>query len=87
MATTYQILVGSFADGNGDGIGDFRGLLHKLDYICSLGVQAIWLLPHSSVAVLPQIRCVGLLCHRPALRHPGRVQSFGARSAMPGASG
>jgi len=46
----YQIPVASFADSNGDGIGDLRGILGKLDYIndgtpSSLGVDVIWLTP------------------------------------------
>ena len=44
-AIIYQLHIKSFCDGNGDGIGDFKGLLSKLDYISSLGVTAIWLLP------------------------------------------
>ena len=44
-AVVYQLHVKSFMDGNGDGIGDFAGLLTKLDYIASLGVNTIWLLP------------------------------------------
>lgn len=42
---SYQLLVYSFADGNGDGYGDIPGLISKLDYINSLGVKAIWLSP------------------------------------------
>ena len=42
---TYQLLVYSFADSDGDGIGDFRGIIDKLDYLDSLGVSAIWLSP------------------------------------------
>lgn len=41
----YQIWVRSFCDGNGDGIGDLYGVYEKLDYIKSLGVDAIWLCP------------------------------------------
>ncbi len=41
----YQLHVRSFADANGDGIGDFRGLLEHLDYIESLGASCLWLLP------------------------------------------
>jgi maltose alpha-D-glucosyltransferase/alpha-amylase len=41
----YQLHVRAFFDANGDGIGDFRGLTQKLDYIRELGVTAIWLLP------------------------------------------
>ena len=44
-AAIYQVYVRSFCDGNGDGQGDFAGLTAKLDYIQSLGVDAIWLSP------------------------------------------
>jgi maltose alpha-D-glucosyltransferase / alpha-amylase len=44
-AVIYQLHVKSFFDGNDDGIGDFPGLIQKLDYIVSLGVDTIWLLP------------------------------------------
>jgi alpha-glucosidase len=44
-AVVYQVYVRSFCDGNGDGQGDFAGLTGKLDYIKSLGVDAIWLSP------------------------------------------
>jgi alpha-glucosidase len=45
-AVFYQIYPRSFADGNGDGIGDFKGMIGKLDYLSDLGVEAIWLSPH-----------------------------------------
>ncbi|MBA3031399.1 MAG: maltose alpha-D-glucosyltransferase [Desulfobacteraceae bacterium] len=44
-AVIYQLHVKSFYDGNADGIGDFKGLTEKLDYLQDLGVTAIWLLP------------------------------------------
>ncbi len=44
-AIIYQVHVRSFADSNNDGVGDFPGLTSRLDYIQSLGVTAIWLLP------------------------------------------
>ena len=44
-AVIYQVYVRSFCDSNGDGQGDFAGLLSKLDYIQKLGVDAIWLSP------------------------------------------
>ena len=44
-AILYELHVRSFADGNGDGIGDFTGLLGKLDYLQQLGVTCLWLLP------------------------------------------
>jgi len=44
-AVIYQLHVKSFFDANNDGIGDFAGLMAKLDYVADLGVTAIWLLP------------------------------------------
>src|SRR5476651_133541 len=44
-AVIYQVHVKSFFDSNNDGIGDFPGLIAKLDYIADLGVNTIWLLP------------------------------------------
>ncbi len=44
-AIIYEVPVKAFADSDGDGIGDFRGLTERLDYIQDLGVTAIWLLP------------------------------------------
>jgi maltose alpha-D-glucosyltransferase / alpha-amylase len=44
-AVYYELLVRAFADSNGDGVGDFRGLIDHLDYIEWLGVDCIWLLP------------------------------------------
>ncbi len=41
----YQLLVYSFADGNGDGIGDFKGIIDHLDYLSNLGIKGIWLSP------------------------------------------
>ena len=45
-AVFYQIYPRSFADGNGDGIGDFKGITEKLDYLKDLGIDAVWLSPH-----------------------------------------
>lgn len=45
-AVFYQIYPRSFADGNGDGIGDFAGMTAKLSYLQELGIDAIWLSPH-----------------------------------------
>jgi len=44
-AVIYELHVRSFSDSDEDGIGDFRGLISKLDYLHDLGVNAIWLLP------------------------------------------
>ncbi|BCW65803.1 trehalose synthase [Arthrobacter sp. NicSoilB4] len=44
-AVFYEVLVRGFADGNGDGSGDFHGLIDKLDYLQWLGVDCLWLPP------------------------------------------
>ena len=44
-AVIYELHIKAFKDGDGDGIGDFQGLLEKLDYLKDLGVTAIWVLP------------------------------------------
>ena len=44
-AIIYELHVKAFADSNNDGIGDFRGLIGKLDYLQDLGVTCIWVLP------------------------------------------
>jgi maltose alpha-D-glucosyltransferase/alpha-amylase len=44
-AIIYQLHVKSFYDSDGNGIGDFRGLIQKIDYLRDLGITAIWLLP------------------------------------------
>src|SRR5215207_6117583 len=41
----YSLDLETFMDGNGDGIGDFEGLINRLDYLHSLGVGAVWLAP------------------------------------------
>lgn len=45
--TMYEIFVQSFADSNGDGIGDIKGMTSKLDYLQELGIQGVWLMPIS----------------------------------------
>ena len=44
-AVIYELHVKTFCDSDGDGMGDFRGLIEKLDYLQELGITAIWLLP------------------------------------------
>ena len=44
-STVYQIYPRSFCDSDGDGVGDIKGIISKLDYIASLGVDVIWLSP------------------------------------------
>jgi maltose alpha-D-glucosyltransferase / alpha-amylase len=44
-AIIYCLSVSTYMDANGDGIGDFQGLVRRLDYLQGLGVTAIWLMP------------------------------------------
>ena len=44
-AVFYEIFVRSFRDSDGDGIGDFNGIIEKLDYLHGLGIKGIWLMP------------------------------------------
>ena len=46
-AIIYELHVRAFADGNADGVGDFAGLIQKLDYLQDLGITCMWLLPSS----------------------------------------
>ena len=45
LGVTYEIFVASFQDSDGDGIGDLQGVIDRLDYLQSLGVRQIWLMP------------------------------------------
>ena len=51
-AVIYQIYPRSFQDSNGDGIGDLRGIIKRMDYLGKLGINAIWLSP---VCKSPQV--------------------------------
>src|SRR6202023_3586764 len=44
-AVIYQLHVKSFFDSNNDGVGDFPGLIKRLDYLAEVGINALWLLP------------------------------------------
>ncbi|MFM9028404.1 MAG: alpha-amylase family glycosyl hydrolase, partial [Bacteroidota bacterium] len=41
----YEIFMRSFADSDGDGIGDINGIISKLDYLDELGIEGLWLTP------------------------------------------
>jgi maltose alpha-D-glucosyltransferase / alpha-amylase len=45
QAVFYEMYIRAFQDGNGDGHGDFRGAIQRLDYVKSLGVDCIWIMP------------------------------------------
>ena len=44
-AVIYCLAVGTYMDSNGDGVGDFQGLIRRLDYLQGMGVTAVWLMP------------------------------------------
>src|SRR5688572_25595437 len=44
-AVGYEVYIRSFADSNGDGVGDFAGLTERLDYLAWLGIDAVWVTP------------------------------------------
>ena len=75
-AIIYQLHVKSFFDSNNDGIGDFPGLISKLDYIAELGVNTLWLLPF-----YPSPRLRRRLRHRRIPRRPSRVRHARRRQA------
>lgn len=62
-ATIYQIYPASFKDSNGDGLGDLPGILSKLDYIQSLGVDAIWICPMYDSPQIDMVSRVAILMH------------------------
>ena len=69
-AVIYQLHVKSFFDSNDDGVGDFAGLLQKLDYIAELGVDTLWLLPfYPSPRKRRRLRHRRLPRRPPGLRH------------------
>ena len=66
-AVFYQVYPRSSADGNGDGIGDFAGMIQRLDDLQELGIHAVWLSPHypsSQVDCGCDVRDYGILTPR-----------------------
>ncbi len=83
-AVIYQLHVKSFFDSNNDGIGDFPGLISKLDYIADLGVNAIWLLPfYPLAAARRRLRHQRLPRRASRLRHAGRRAALHRSGARP----
>src|SRR5262247_3841979 len=73
-AVFYEVSVRGFYDSNGDGIGDLRGLIEKLDYLRELGVDCLWLLPIFASPLQKTAYDISDFCEiHPAL---GTVQDF-----------
>ena len=71
----YQIYPRSFADADGDGVGDLRGIAARLDHLAALGVEAIWLSPIFPLADgRLRLRRRRLLRRRPGVRHARRLR-------------
>ena len=68
-AVIYEVPVRAFADSSGDGIGDFRGLTSRLDYLADLGVTA-----DLAAALLPLTAARRRLRHRRLRRGPSRLR-------------
>ena len=81
QAVIYCLDVEAFQDSDGDGIGDLRGLIGRLDYLSRLGITCLWLNPiHPSPRPRRRLRRHRLLRRAPADRHAGRLR----RAAAPG---
>jgi hypothetical protein len=80
-AVIYNCDVRTFQDANGDGVGDFRGLQRRLDYLSGLGITALWLMPFYASPYRPRrrLRHHRLLRRRPALRDARRLRRVHAR--------
>ena len=72
-AVVYQVYIRSFADANGDGIGDLAGIRSRLPYLRDLGVDALWINPwYPSPMVDGGYDVADYRDDRPALRHARR---------------
>ena len=86
-AIVYCLSVGTYMDSNGDGIGDFQGLMRRLDYLHGLGVTAVWLMPFqpspaATTAMTSRITTGSILpMARSAISWSSRTQPSSAASA------
>ena len=87
-AAIYQVYLRSFADGNGDGIGDLAGVRARLPYLAELGIDAIWFSPwYPSPMADAGYDVADYRDIDPRLRHPGRGRGADRRGARARASG
>ena len=81
-AIIYELHVRAFADSNDDGIGDFPGLIQKLDYLQDLGVTCLWLLPFFPSPLRDDGYDISDYMNvHPKLRHDGGLQGVPRRGA------
>ncbi len=86
-AVIYQVYPRSFADGNGDGMGDLPGVTARLPHLKDLGVDAVWLSPfYASPAGRRRVRRLRLPGHRPDVRQPAGRRRADPRGPRPGAA-
>ena len=79
-AIIYELHVRAFIDSNADGIGDFPGLLQKLDYLQDLGVTCLWLLPFFPSPLKDDGYDISDYTERSSdVRHHGRLQGLSRR--------
>ena len=88
-AVFYELHVKAFADSDGDGVGDFLGLLtDRLDYLVELGIDCIWLLPmYPSPFRDDGYDIADYVAIHPQLRHPGRLSGVSSARPTSAASG
>ena len=87
-AIIYCLDVDTFQDSDGDGVGDFRGLIGRLDYLARLGVNCLWLNPiHPSPGRDDGYDVTDFYNVDPQARHAGRLRRAAARRPATAASG
>ena len=81
-AVVYQVYPRSFQDSDGDGIGDLPGVIRRLDYLATLGIDVLWLSPDLRLpAGRQRLRHQRLPGHRPHLRDAGGLRRAGRAGA------
>ena len=79
-AIFYELHVKAFSDANGDGTGDFPGLVARLDHLKGLGVDCVWLLPMYPSPFRDDGYDIADYCSDPPpVRHPRRLQGVPGR--------